>query len=67
VLRFWGVMIVGCPTSPPRISRDSALVNGMAGSGGINSGISNALDWGWDGMEEVLRSEGGGGARNGIF
>ena len=29
--------------------------------GEINSGISNALDWGWDGTEEVLRSEGGEG------
>ena len=73
--REGSVTLFGChdcrmPYPPPRISRDSALVNGMAGSGGeINSGISNALDWGWDGTEEVLRSEGGegGGARNGAL
>lgn len=38
-------MAVGCPTSPSPDSPGFGLVNGMAG---INSGISNALDWGWD-------------------
>ena len=56
MLRFWGVMVVGCPTSPPPDFLGFGLVNGMAG---INSGISNALDWGWNGVEEILWSEEG--------
>jgi len=50
-------MVVGCPTSPPPPDFPGfGLVNGMAG---INSGISNALDWGWNGVEEILWSEEG--------
>lgn len=53
-------MIVGCPTPPPGFPgiRRGEWDGGEWGE--INTGISNALDWGQDGMEEVLRSEGGG-------